>query len=85
MKKTQFIVAHTFRQAEQYAREQKLQRNEYVVLTDMNKLRGIAADTMEFILLDYYWENEFFKEEQPFYKFLLAGGAKETRVYSEPR
>jgi hypothetical protein len=49
----------------------------------MNKLRGLAADKMEFILLDYYWENEFFKEQQPFYKYLIVGGAVETRVYSE--
>ena len=81
--KLQCIVAHTFRQAERYVAQHKLHNHDYVIVSDMNKLRGLAADKIEFVLLDYYWENEFFKEEQPFYKFLLADGAIEKRVYSE--
>lgn len=83
MKKLQCIVAHTFRQAERYVAQQKLHNHDYVIVNDMNKLRGLAPDKMEFILLDYYWENEIFKDQQPFYHQLVSLGAVETRVYSE--
>lgn len=83
MKKLQCIVAHTFRQAERYVAQHKLHNHDYVIVNDANKLRGLAPDKMEFILLDYFWENEFFKEQLPLYNSLLQMGATETRVYSE--
>jgi hypothetical protein len=54
-----------------------------VIVNDANKLRGLAPEKMEFILLDYFWENEFFKEQLPFYNRLIQLGAIEKRVYSE--
>ena len=81
--KLQCIVAHTFRQAQQYVIEHKLHNHDYVIVNDANKLRGLAPEKMEFILLDYFWENEFFKEQLPFYNRLIQLGAIEKRVYSE--
>ena len=79
-----FIIGPSYRVARDWAWENHLDTKDYVIVTEMNRLRGIDGNQMEFVLLDGHWLNGVFQENDSyyFYKHLLSRGAIETRVYN---
>jgi hypothetical protein len=82
MKRRKFIIGHSYNQARDYAYNQNYRFREFVIVSGITHVVGCTGKNMEFVLLDYYWENEFFKNEQPTYKMFLHEGAIEKRVQS---
>ena len=78
-----FIIGPSLRRSRDWIRQYHLGSEQYTAVIDMDHLRGIAAKNMEFVLLDGYWLNGVFQDNNDyyFYKFLLKQGAIENRVY----
>ena len=87
MRKRKFVIGPSFRVSRDWILDYHYADPDYMALTEANKLRGIAPETMEFILLDGYWFNGVFQNDSDyyFYRHLLDRGAIEYRVYDRCR
>lgn len=83
MPRRKFVIGSSYRAAKNWIERWHLAAPGYSVLTEMNKLRGIDPETIEFILLDGHWISDIFKHDSEYYyyRYLLNRGAIENRVY----
>lgn len=74
------IVGPNYRRSNDYARRNNFRINDFAILHSQCQLRGIGGKNIEFVLLNGWYLNEAWENEQPIIKMLLNEGATQTYV-----